>query len=275
MYAVLSALVWVVYDYFITLEDEVTHFWSRKLCSGTLIFFWIRYYTIFLIVFDTIEIFSFSADKIMMQSLVLGAVSLWSIEIIMQMRVYILFNQSKRVAFVNGVLFAFSIGVFIFILIDNTLQQKASTGNAPGGDCPTFKEGGRWAQWLPATLFEFILFALAVYKTIVSSSAKTKLNGRWSLTAILLHENIVYFFVVGCVLVFNNLMVVCQTKIPWFGFGPFHAALGVATCRMLIHLRKFASGNLELQPNHHSFLNFEVDPMEFTPVRNSPSEDEV
>ncbi|KIM37264.1 hypothetical protein M413DRAFT_30990 [Hebeloma cylindrosporum] len=253
VYAVLSALVWVVYDYFITLEDEVTHFWSRKLCSGTLIFFWIRYYTIFLIVFDTIEIFSFSADKIMMQSLVLGAVI--------------------EKTFVNGVLFAISVGVFIFILVDNTLQDKATTGNAPGGDCPTFKGGGRWAQWLPATFFEFILFTLAVYKTIVSSSAKIKLNGRWSLTAILLHENIVYFFVVGCVLVFNNLMVV--TKIPWFGFGPFHAALGVATCRMLIHLRKFASGNLELQPNDHSFLNFEVDPMQFTPVRNSPSGDEV
>jgi len=45
-----------------------------------------------------------------------------------------------------------------------------------------------------ATLFEFVLFGMAVYKTVVSSSAKIKLNGRRSLTAILLHENIVYFF---------------------------------------------------------------------------------
>lgn len=30
---------------------------------------------------------------------ILGAVSLWSIEIIMQLRVYVLFNQSKRVHF--------------------------------------------------------------------------------------------------------------------------------------------------------------------------------
>jgi len=79
-------------------------------------------------------------------------------------------------------------------------------------------------------LFEFILFVMAVYKTVVSSSARMRLNGRWSLTAILLHENIVYFFVcvftpcpltggrdseillffitrVGCILVLNNLMV--------------------------------------------------------------------
>ena len=46
-----------------------------------------------------------------------------------------------------------------------------------------------------ATFFEFVLFAMAVYKTIVSYAAKVRLNGRRSLSAILLHENIVYFFV--------------------------------------------------------------------------------
>ena len=78
----------------------------------------------------------------------------------------------------------------------------------------------------PATLFEFVLFGMAVYKTIVSSSAKMKVNGRRSLAAILLHGNIVYFFLyafwimrahvilkvrfifrMACVFVFNNLMV--------------------------------------------------------------------
>ena len=45
-----------------------------------------------------------------------------------------------------------------------------------------------------ATLFEFVLFGMVVYKSAVSSSAKVKINGRLSLTAILLHGNIVYFF---------------------------------------------------------------------------------
>jgi len=102
---------------------------------------------------------------------ILGAVSLWSIEIIMQLRVYILFNQSKRVlflfvkcplkspdvclkvAFVNGVLFIMSIGIFLFILIDNTLHV---TENTPDGACPTFKGGGRWALWLPGAYQPFI-----------------------------------------------------------------------------------------------------------------------
>jgi len=46
-----------------------------------------------------------------------------------------------------------------------------------------------------ATLFEFVLFGMAVYKTVVSYTAKVRVNGHRSLSAILLHENIVYFFV--------------------------------------------------------------------------------
>ncbi|KIM37269.1 hypothetical protein M413DRAFT_276320 [Hebeloma cylindrosporum] len=274
LYVVLSALVWVIHDYFLTLEDEVTYFWSRKRSSGTLIFFWIRYYTIFLVVFDTIETHIFPIPAIMTQSLIVGAISLWSIEIIMQLRIYVLFDRSKKVAFVNGFLFLISVAVFLWILISNALHHppvppeiiplpSTVPGNLPplpGDVCQRSIGGARWAQWVPATLFEFVLFGMAVYKTVFSSAAKTKLNGRWSLTAILLHENIVYFFVrVGCVLLLNNLMVACQTQVPWFGFGPFHASLGIATCRMLIHLRKFASGNLQLEADSRLLPNFEVD----------------
>ena len=64
---------------------------------------------------------------------------------------------------------------------------------------------------------------------------------------------------------------------PWFTFytllilipsypiscvvRPFHATLGIATCRMLIHLRKFAFENLEGGPEGRIPLpNLEVDP---------------
>ena len=46
-----------------------------------------------------------------------------------------------------------------------------------------------------ATLFEFVLFGMAAYKTVVSYAAKVKLNGHGPLAVILLHENIVYFVV--------------------------------------------------------------------------------
>ena len=85
------------------------------------------------------------------------------------------------------------------------------------------------------------MFSFAIYRAAVSISARTRLNDRPSLTAILIHENIFYFCVVSWVLIFNNLMVIVsiyynwfniifkltsqltcskgKTNIPWFGFG--------------------------------------------------------
>ena len=42
--------------------------------------------------------------------------------------------------------------------------------------------------------------------------------------------------------------------------SPFHAALGIATSRMLIHLRKFAARNLEPEVEEFELPNLEVDP---------------
>lgn len=272
-----ACLTWVVHDYFNTLEDEVKYFWSQKLQFGVLTFYWIRYYTIFLVLFDVIDVYIIHVgpDKIIIYSLTFGAISLWSIEFVMQLRIYILFNRSRKIAIFNGILFVISIAAFLWILIRNRLLggdvHATFPANGPhahgpppppgfppphgkgmgppppsgGKPCPSLTSDSRWAQWVPPTLFEFVLFGMAVYKTIVSSSAKVDINGRRSLAATLLTENLVYFFVATCVLVFNNLIFVCQTRIPWLGFGPFHAGLGLATGHLLLHLRKFAVENLE------------------------------
>ncbi|KAF9563829.1 hypothetical protein CPC08DRAFT_760601 [Agrocybe pediades] len=166
----------------------------------------------------------------------------------MMLRIYVLFDRSKRVLIFNALLFAVSIAGFLGIMIVNALRRKAivyGLATLPKLGCPAINGGSQWAQWIPAMLFEFVLFGFAIYKTIVSKSANTRINQRQSLTRVLLNENIVYFGIVASLLIFNNLMVVGATRIPWFGFGPFHAALGITTSRMIIHLRKFAVQNLE------------------------------
>lgn len=73
----------------------------------------------------------------------------------MQIRIFVLFNRSKRVcfwhphmpsycslmfwfkvAFVNGVLFVISVGVFLWILIDNELHHPPNIPPSPGGQPP-------------------------------------------------------------------------------------------------------------------------------------------
>jgi hypothetical protein len=231
LYVVLCSLVWVLHDYFITLEDEITYIWTQRPSFGRFMFFWIRYYTIILLIFDAVQVHSFTLPWVRTRELclaadptirIVGAISLWSVEIIMQLRIYALFNRSKKV-----------IAPYIEL---------------PLIGCPAVNDPGQRAIWVPATMYEFLLFGFALYKAATSSTALIKLNHRLSLTAVLLRQNMLYFLVIGCILVFNNLMNVGATPVPWFGFGPFHASIGIATSRMLIHLRKFSSENLEGDP---------------------------
>ncbi|CAA7269671.1 unnamed protein product [Cyclocybe aegerita] len=248
---VLAALVWVLHDYFITLEDEVVYIWSQKRSLGKFMFLWVhwcislsktitveamlahqvRYYTIFLVAFDTLQIHTFAIPGVATDKLCVaadpvtrlaGAISLWSVEIIMQLRIYALFNRSKPVAVFNALLFLASIGIFLWIMIVNAMKRGKAISQAlhlPLPGCPVINGGTEWSLWIAPTVFEFILFLFVVYKSLVSVSARIRLNQRVSLTAVLLQENMLYFFSVACLLIFNNLMVVGATHIPWFGFG--------------------------------------------------------
>jgi len=260
LYVVLCSLVWVLHDYFVTLEDEVTYIWKQRHNFGRFMFFWIRYYTIILLIFDVVQIHSFTLPGVRTRALciatdptmrMVGAISLWSVEIIMQLRIHALFNRSKKIALFNGILFLISIGLFLWVLVVNALHRINLISpfiKLPLIGCPGVNGGGQWALWVPATVYEFILFGFALYKAVNSRTARINVNHRPSLMAVLLQENILYFLAIGCLLIFNNLMVVRATGIPWFGFGPFHAAIGIATSRMLIHLRKFSSKALEGEP---------------------------
>ncbi|KAK0440073.1 hypothetical protein EV421DRAFT_2083993 [Armillaria borealis] len=268
LHAVLVGLTWIVHDYFVTLEDEIRYIWPQKGNIGKIMFLWVRYYSIALLLFDTVQIHVFSIPGITSDNLcvamdsiirVVGAISLWSVEIIMQLRVYALFKCSKRacnflpalsdpiVAVFNGVLFAGSIAGFSWVLAHNAVRRRAVIADVihlPLPGCPVVHSGIEWAQWVPATAYEGVLFGFALFKTLESTADRIQKGRRVSLYSLLLRDNILYFFAISCILVFNNLMVVGVTKIPWFSYGPFHAAVGVLTTRLLLNLQKAASPDI-------------------------------
>ncbi|KAF9466256.1 hypothetical protein BDZ94DRAFT_1319532 [Collybia nuda] len=250
LYGCLPGLTWILHDYFITLEDEVRYIWSQKPSLGKFMFLWIRYYSIALLIFDVTQIHLFTRPGITSETVcvamdsiirIVGAISLWSVEIIMQLRIYALFKSSKKVAFINFVLFLGSIAGFLWVLIFNAVRRKAIIKDAvrlPLPGCPSIHVGIEWIQWIPATVFEAVLFCWALYKTGETAAIRARVGDRVSLYSLLLRDNIFYFFAVTCLLIFNNLMVVGSTGIPWFSYSPFHAAIGILTTRMLLNLSK-------------------------------------
>ncbi|KAJ7767033.1 hypothetical protein DFH07DRAFT_1012066 [Mycena maculata] len=239
LYVVLVGLTWLLHDYFVTLEDEIPYIWLQ-LHGGTQV----RYYSIALLLFDTIQIHVFARPGITSDTLCsdmdpitrsAGSVLLWSVEIVMQLRIYALYACSKRIGAFHLVLFAGSITGFLWIMLFNYRKRAAEIADVihlPLPGCPDVNQGIEWALWVPATIYEGFLFSFALFKTSQSTIMSWRKNSRVSLHSLLLRDNITYFFGIAVLLVCNNLMVVNVTHIPWFSYGPFHAAVGVMTTRI-------------------------------------------
>ncbi|KAJ7762104.1 hypothetical protein B0H16DRAFT_1719148 [Mycena metata] len=267
LYVVLVGLTWILHDYFVTLEDEpqapppkIHYIWPQRLSFSKVMFFWVRLFhgiresrmrtttpSIMLLLFDVIQIHVFAIPGITNKNLcvamdtiirVVGAVLLWSVELIMQLRIYALYGCSKRIATLNLLLFVASIAAFLWILIHNHAHRASViAGVLPLGiPAASVHSGIEWAQWVPAAIYEVILFGFALYKTLESTIVSVRYgygqDRRLSIYGLLLRDNVFYFFGVAGLLVFNNLMVLRS---------PFHAAVGILTSRMMINLRKATS----------------------------------
>ncbi|KAF7296226.1 UBA-e1-C domain-containing protein [Mycena chlorophos] len=285
LHAVLVGLTWILHDYVVTLEDEIRYIWPQKFNFSKFMFIWIRYYRLVLHSCSSM-LFRFTsllAPTLLRQIFVLRWIlsSVWLVQGpfgVLKLSCNFGSMQSMdvpngqalltypwspllilfKVAAFNFILFCGSIAGFLWILIFNHSRRAAVIASVihldlPG--CPSVHSGIEWAQWVPATIFEGILFAFALAKTLESSISSLRRKKRLSLFELLLRDNILYFFGITAILVFNNvnlvlhtnlaltktslkLMVVTVTHIPWFSYGPFHAAVGVMTTRMLISLRK-------------------------------------
>ncbi|KAH8833426.1 hypothetical protein DL96DRAFT_1586032 [Flagelloscypha sp. PMI_526] len=205
------------------------------------------------VLFDVIQIHTFAQPGFVNNALcltmdpiirIVGAVLLWSIELIMQLRIYALYDCSKRIAAFNGFLFILSIGFFLVLLVFNTNRRLAVIKDAirlTEVGCPAIHSGIEWAQWIPPSIFEAILFIFAIGKTVTSSSARVKAGKKLSLLGLMTRDHFFYFFTITVILILNNLMASGAADFPWFSYGPFHAATGIMTAHMLIHLRKATS----------------------------------
>ncbi|KAJ6470162.1 hypothetical protein DFH09DRAFT_1110916 [Mycena vulgaris] len=201
----------------VTLEDEVvygppySHFHAD--ITSRICYIRIRYYnlpiyilphSIALLLFDVVQIHAFARPGITSNTLCLdmvpitrsaGAV-LWSVEIVMQLRFYALYGCSKRIAALNLILFAGSITSFLWITLFNHVKRAASVIHLPLPGCPSVHQGIEWALWVPATIDEGILFSFVLVKTSQSTIRSLRQDTQVSIYALLLRDNIAYFF--GC-----------------------------------------------------------------------------
>ena len=112
-----------------------------------------------------------------------------------------------QVALFNTICFILSIAGFFVILTINAIRRPAVIAQAihlPLPGCPTIHTGIEWAQWVPATAFEFVLFAFVAWKSLtrvvsIPRQEMRKIGWGTSLYTVLIRDNMFYF--IGLVLI--------------------------------------------------------------------------
>ncbi|KAF9020451.1 hypothetical protein BDP27DRAFT_1387851 [Rhodocollybia butyracea] len=171
----------------------------QKLNFSKFLFLWIRYYTLILLLFDVIQIHVFTLPGVTSDDVcvamdsvirVVGALSLWSVEIIMQLRVAI-FNFFYSWALSQ-----------VFLCADfNAERRRAVIADAIHLPLPAVLLLIEYRMGTMATAFEGILFGFALYKTASSTTERLRKGNQISLYSLILRDNLVYFFGVACLLV--------------------------------------------------------------------------
>ncbi|KDQ58852.1 hypothetical protein JAAARDRAFT_33603 [Jaapia argillacea MUCL 33604] len=214
----LSGTILTIYDHLILFDHEVEFIWKRPGIIAKIFFFLTRYCG------DAIVVcwYTSSLSNKSLNSQVSGYflfrmqiwvtnIPVWVVQVIMQFRVYALYNRAKWVLVLTFTCFIIELATVVAFLvscqnIQMTLIQLGIWSNCVVTQMPADAVG----PWLSAMAFEGILFFLVLYKTVVNL---LRLNYPWTrngVTEVLLRDNIFYFFVV--------FSLYCLTVIAWYTF---------------------------------------------------------
>ncbi|KAL4071465.1 hypothetical protein V8B97DRAFT_476915 [Scleroderma yunnanense] len=201
-----SALM--LYDFAITLDKEVEYIWKKSMSIVSLIYFMLRYFgTIFVLFYTGVLVrywhaqgqannYIFPVTQIWPQ-----VVANWLVHVILQMRLYVLYNRSKKVIFVVVLGFVIEVASTLVTMIrisifeaNNLFNQKVSFTGFPATEAINI-----YINYAGVFLYECLLFFFALWAGIQCSRCPSVTRGIGArLRVILIQGNVVYFLVVTC-----------------------------------------------------------------------------
>ncbi|KAJ7910846.1 hypothetical protein B0H13DRAFT_2011099 [Mycena leptocephala] len=228
----------MVWDYIITLEDERELFWKRRPWTlATCLFLWIRYAGILLTAFGlSPDLTDFVRHSWIRVEAVVGVSISSAIQVILQLRIYALYDASPRIAALIIGAFAVEILAVIgmFGVGSNHIEAVAeAVGNIVRCKA-TVIPSWLWLLWIPATSFELLLCVLAVYK----GYQRFRTIGHQVLHDILVRDSVMYYLAIQCVYICNLIYWVNDAKTSLEVLTALAIALpSVMGSRLMINVR--------------------------------------
>ncbi|TFK47652.1 hypothetical protein OE88DRAFT_1665918 [Heliocybe sulcata] len=215
-YAELASSSIVVFDHLVTLDQEIELIWKARWTPGKALFFINRYYVLGSVIFNNYVVFSSHLSDtvglcvrwIQWQGCT-GIISTMVVEIILQLRLYALYQLNRGVLVFMCCAFIVSVSAGVTIMALVLLRLSANSQIIPGivfcipVNAPSFF----YAFWIPTLAFESLLCGLALYKAFKDFRSRSTVfqSGR-HIIKVLIRDSVVYYLVMFATY-FANLVI--------------------------------------------------------------------
>ncbi|KAF9221499.1 hypothetical protein BS17DRAFT_249080 [Gyrodon lividus] len=177
-----------------------------------------------------------------------ACVAVWLVQLILQMRLYALYNKSRKLVMFTGALYIAEIIAMSGILLKANLVVHTSNQPLPGIYICSATDTPRvfYSFWIPPLVYEAVLCSLAIWIGVKRSREYIRpvhVQGHgMRLVDVVVMGNVLYFF--GLLLSFATSAAMWQALGPeWIevpeGFP--QASEIIAGCRLILHIRNAGS----------------------------------
>lgn len=242
-YVSVAATIIVLWDWVIHLEDEVEHVWKqRSTASGKPLYLFVRYAgTAFQIFGGIVHLRGWNASFCTAFYFVdpIGtAVMLSVLDLLLGYRVLCLYRMKRSLVIFNVIFYLICLVLFAVTV---GLGYHGFGGiDTPRGMTGCFCTIGSWLVFMscvPGLLFEMWIFGLALYQ--VAAYSKATRRGLPGALRLLLKDSISWFFIIAVMIIWNAVsLVAAPTGSHTIAIAPFHTAMIVCGCRIIIRMRK-------------------------------------
>ncbi|KAH9829508.1 uncharacterized protein C8Q71DRAFT_863265 [Rhodofomes roseus] len=245
----LAGFIWIVYDYLLTLEDEIEYFWAGPWSISRALFFWNRYFSP--VVLILVLICLFGTDLSAEATFVTDYIGITVVQAIIVVRVwYIYSGRLLARVFVLGVFLAsivISAREFAAILPSVHFEVDVSL---PFRGCPAPPITGVWTIFLPYLVTQTILFVATMWPVV-----NLRRQGRYSqVMGRLVRDGCVFYFAFFVGAAFTTIGSIqkgdVSTQLLYTAvFSNFLLAVSsVSVSRLILSIRSLAS-QLSMDPD--------------------------